>query len=278
MKKIFTFFCRFALVIVVVLLYGCVEVNEQIRIHDDGSLSFKATIKVDPQYEAMVLPKLQSELQKKTPKGVRLDFSQRIEGKAAVIIEADGEPATQIKMEDGSATLSITPDGFMKRRFTYTETVLKTPEYPFSDREVITFPGALDSVTNGKKVSSDTVEFDRTYAKRGDVFSATSVVYALNFGSSQTASAGVTVPGTPGWLIPTSIGSILAGVALWLTGWIRSRRSSRGSDSTPVDLTSMPMIAEHGQVDKVETVFCSECGASNTANRKFCSHCGQALG
>ena len=53
---------------------GCIEVETRLRVNDDSSVSVKTTMKIDPQYEAMVLPEFKKELPKKLPPGVRVDF------------------------------------------------------------------------------------------------------------------------------------------------------------------------------------------------------------
>ena len=134
--------CVFMLAGMLACLCGCIEGEERLRVHDDGSLSLKATILIDPQYEALVLPQMKEELKKKLPPGARVDFSQRIAGKAAVLIEAEGEAAAEMLKEDGSATITVSDGGFMKKRYEYRETVKLTPEIPFPRRAVISLPGS----------------------------------------------------------------------------------------------------------------------------------------
>jgi hypothetical protein len=52
------------------LASGCIEIEQIIKIHDDATVSIKATIKVDPQFEALVMPQLKNDLPKKVPPGV----------------------------------------------------------------------------------------------------------------------------------------------------------------------------------------------------------------
>lgn len=269
--------CMAVLLSMVACLCGCIEVEQRVRVHDDGSVSLKATMKIDPQYEAMVLPAMKEEF-KKLPPGARIDFSQRIDGKAAILIEAEGAAAADMLKQDGSTTITVSNGGFMKKRYEYRETVKLTPEIPFPRRAVISLPGSIESVTGGKKTAGDTVEFDQTHAKRGDVFAATSTAFAFSVGSGGTTAAIVASAGTAAWLMPASIGSICAGLALLLTGWFRSRRAARPSASPSI--IAAPILASAGLMpaDAVAALFCTECGAPNAAGRKFCGKCGHALG
>ena len=269
--------CMAVLLSTVACLCGCIEVEQRVRVHDDGSVSLKATMKIDPQYEAMVLPAMKEEF-KKLPPGARIDFSQRIDGKAAILIEAEGAAAADMLKQDGSTTITVSDGGFMKKRYEYRETVKLTPEIPFPRRAVISLPGSIESVTGGKKTAGDTVEFDQTHAKRGDVFAATSTAFAFSVGSGGTTAAIVASAGTAAWLMPASIGSICAGLALLLTGWFRSRRAARRSAARSIIAAQILASAGLMPADAVAALFCTECGAPNAAGRKFCGKCGHALG
>ncbi len=269
--------CMAVLLSMAACLGGCIEVEQRIRVHDDGSVSLKGTMKIDPQYEALVLPEMKKDLPKKVPPGVRLDFSQRIDGKAAVLIEADGAPAAAMLKEDGSATITVSDGGFMKKRYEYREVAARVPEIPFPNRLVLSLPGSIESVTGGTKTASDTVEFDQTHAKRGDVFAATSTAYAFGFGGGGTTAAGVANPGMAAWLMPVSIGSICAGVALLLTGWFRSRQVATSGGATTIVALKTPAFREPTPLEEVAQVTCTRCNAPNAASRKFCGQCGHAL-
>lgn len=262
----------------VACLYGCIEAEEHIRVHEDGSFSVKATMKIDPQYEALVLPAMKEELKKKLPPGARVDFSQRIDGKAAILIEADGAAAAEMLKEDGSATITVSDGGFMKKRYEYRETVKLTPEIPFPHRAVISLPGSIESVTGGKKTAGDTVEFDQTHAKRGDVFAATSTAFAFSMGSGDTANAAMANPGTAAWLMPASVGSIFAGVVLLLIGWFQLRQATHSRALKQPFAVAAPAAPMSPPVEDAGLMFCSECGARNALGRKFCSQCGHDLG
>lgn len=271
--------CMFALLSMVAGLSGCIEVEERIRVHDDGSLSIRGTIKIDPQFEALVLPEMKKQMSKKVPPGVRLDFSQRIDGKAAVLYEADGAAAAAVQKEHDSTTITVSEGGFMKKRYEYREIVKSVPEIPFPHRAVITLPGSIESVRGGKKTASDTVEFDQTYAKRGDVHIATSTAFAFSLGGGGATAADIANPAAKAaWLIPVSIGSICAGVALLLTGWFRSRQTTGFSGARPIVAAPTAVARGSVSVQEVASVFCTECGAPNAAGRKFCGKCGHALG
>lgn len=274
--------CAALLLSLLACLFGCVEIEDRVRVHDDGSFDIKGTIKIDPQYEALVLPQMKQELSKKLPPGARIDFSQRIDGKPAVIVEADGAVAAAM-IEDGSTTITVSDAGFMKKRYEYRDTIVKTPEMPVPHRSVITLPGSIESVKGGKKTADDTVEFDVTHAKRGAVFAATSTAFAFSLGGGgATAAQGANV-GTTAWLMPLSIASVGAGALLLLTGWLRSRRVARGATPVP----SMPSVhaapplptapAAPASAEEATMVFCTECGTPNAAGRKFCGQCGHAL-
>jgi hypothetical protein len=260
-------------------LSGCIEVEQRLRVHDDGSTSFKGTIKIDPQYETQVLPTMKKDLPGKLPAGVRLDFSQRIDGKAAVVMEADGEAAAEMLKQDGSTTITVSEGGFMKKRYEYRVIVPLTPEIPFPHRAVVTLPGSIESVLGGKKIAADTFEFDLTHAKRGDVFAAASTALAFSMGRGGVSAAQVTNPTAATWLVPASIGSICAGAALLLAGWIRSSRSRSAARGTqPVVVAPTPVARETASVQDMSSGNCTKCGAPNPAGRKFCSKCGHELG
>ena len=149
---------------------------------------------------------------------------------------------------------------------------------PFPHRAVVSLPGSIESVLGGKKIASDTVEFDLTHAKPGDVFAVTSTAFAFGLGSGGATAAASANPGTAAWLIPLSVGSIGAGVALLLTGWFRSRQAARANDSLPS--FAPPTAATHAPMPAEEAAsqFCTECGAANTVGRRFCGQCGHAMG
>ena len=271
--------CMAVLLSTVAGLCGCIEAEERVRVHEDGSFSVKATMKIDPQYEAMVLPAMKEELKKKLPPGARIDFSQRIDGKAAILIEAEGAAAADMLKQDGSTTITVSNGGFMKKRYQYRETVKLTPEIPFPRRAVISLPGSIESVTGGKKTASDTVEFDQTHAKRGDVFAATSTAFAFSLGNANNIASGAANPSQAAWLMPVSVGAICAGVALLLTGWFRARRAATRSGGAQVATTTQTHVSRAPTpVEQVASVFCTECGAPNVVGRKFCGKCGHALG
>jgi hypothetical protein len=271
--------CRLVLLSMVACLCGCIEVEQRLRVHDDGSVSLNGVMKIDPQYEAVVLPKLKVELTKKAPPGVRLDFSQRIDGKAAILFEADAAAATAMMKEEGSATITVSDGGLMKKRYEYREVVQRVPEIPFPNRMTLSLPGSIESVTGGKKIADDTVEFDQTHAKRGDVFGATSTAFAFSLGRASNIASGAANPRQAAWLMPVSVGSICAGVALLLTGWIRSRQAATRPVGAPAAIaTPRPVSRVPTPVEEVASVFCIECGVPNAVGRKFCGKCGHALG
>lgn len=268
----------FLLAVLLALLCGCIEIEERLRVHNDGSSSVKATIMIDPQYEALVLPAIKEQLKKSLPPSARVDFSQRIDGKAAILIEADGAATAVMLKEDGSAAITVSDGGFMKKRYEYMETVKRTPDIPFPHRTVISLPGTIEHVTGGKKTAGDTVEFDQTYAKRGNVFAVTSTAFAFNMGSGDTAIAAMAHLGTAAWLMPASIGSIFAGLALLLIDWFRSRQTSHSPALPHSIAVATPTMFMPAPTEGAASVFCTECGARNSLGHKFCSKCGQELG
>ena len=258
---------------------GCIEVETRLRVHDDSSVSVKTTMKIDPQYEAMVLPEFKKELPKKLPPGVRVDFSQRIDGKAAVVIEAEGAPADALLKEDGSISITVSDGGFMKKRYEYREVVKRAVEVPVPIRLVVTLPGSIESLSGGQKTAGDTVEFDQSNAKPGNVYAATSTAFAFAFGSDGATAAQVARPGVTTapfamnssneTLIAASVAAILAGVALLTAGLVRSRRADRGGNQSAVVV--VPAAQAHAPAANVAhaSFFCSECGAPNTAGAYF---------
>ncbi len=276
MRKMSLLIGRLIVAIGLTLLFGCVEVDEHYTVHSDGAMSIKAIIAIDPQYEALVLPKLKEYLQKEMPQQARIDYSQRINGKAAIIIEFD-ESAAELAMERGGNMVLVSDAGFMRKRYEYRSTVTSTPDFPFPHRAVVSLPGSIEGVTGGKVTAKDTVEFDETYAKRGTVFVATSTAYAFNLGRFDHTAATVANPGTASWLVPASIGSILAGGVMLLTGWLRSRRMAGASDSPTFSTSPRPLDEDRPPAETIASVFCTECGSPNAIGRKFCSQCGNPL-
>ena len=277
--------CMVLLLSMTVWLCGCIEVDQHIRVLEDGSMSYRGTLKIDPQYEALVLPQLRAELPKKAPPGVRFDFTQRIDGKAAVLIEADGAAAASMLNADDSslATATVSAGGFMKKRYQYRKVVKRASEFPIPIRTLVSLPGSIETVTGGTKTADDTVEFNQTHAKRGDVFAVTSTAFAFNLrGGGGGAAAAVPDFGTARWLLPASIGAIGVGLVLLLIGWLRLRQPARSASSPPIVPVPMPSPSPSPSVPPpvaaVASVFCTECGVPNAAGRKFCGKCGHALG
>ena len=271
---------RIVLLGIVACLYGCMEVEQRVQVNEDGSISLKVIMKIDPQDEAAALAALREELttKKRTelPAGTRVDFSQRVDGKAAVIMEVDGASALEMLQIQGATTITVRDGGFMKKRYEYKETVAGRSEVPF--RAVIRLPGSIESVTGGKKTADDTAEFDLTHANKGDKIAVTSTAFTFNLGSVDTATAAMANTGTTTWLMPASIGSIFAGMVLLLTGWFRSRKATRAVGARQTVAAPTPAVRGPNWVDEVASVFCTECGAPNAAGRKFCSTCGHTLG
>lgn len=263
---------------VAVLASGCIEIEQRVKVHDDATVSVKATIKIDPQFEALVMPQMKTDLPKKAPPGVKLDFSQRIDGKAAIVMEADGEAASAMLKEDGSTTITVSDGGFMKKRYEYREVVTRTLDMPVPIRSIVSLPGSIESVSGGTKTSSDTVEFDETHAKRGTVFSATSTAFAFSFGGGTASASRGAASGNASWLMPASVASIVLGAGLLFTGWIKARSAAQAGASLPTRAAPLAAAVASAPVDEVAPVFCSECGARNATGRKFCGQCGQAMG
>jgi hypothetical protein len=266
----------FALLSLLGCLCGCIDLEQRLRVHDDGSTSFKATIKIDPKYEALLLPQMKQDMPGKLPAGVRVDFSQRIDGKAAVVIEADGAASAELLRQDGSTTITISDGGMMKKRFEYRLIVPATPEIPFPHRGVVTLPGSLESVLGGKKTAGDTFEIDLTHAKRGDVFAATSTAFAFSVGGGDGRASAVAKTGAPAWLTPVSIGSICVGAALLLIGWLRARAGQQPVLGTAISASTVPRRVMEAPLETA-SLYCTECGTANATNRKFCGQCGHAL-
>lgn len=262
--------------VMLLLACGCIEVEQRVKVHQDGTAAYRATIKIDPQFEALVLPQMKDDLPKKAPPGVRLDFSQRIDGKAAVVIEADGAAADAMLKEDGSTTITVSDSGFMKRRYEYRGVVTRAIDVLVPMRSVVSLPGSIESVSGGTKTASDTVEFDLTDVKRGDVFSATSTAFVFSLGRGGVGPSNDSVPGTASWLMPASVVLIVFGVAVLLMGWLKARTTVEAS-GPPGNVAAPAPTVDHSAVNDTSRVFCSECGAANAAGCKFCGQCGRAM-
>lgn len=261
-----------------VCLSGCVDVQERVVVKTDGSLTIKAITKVDPEYESIVLPMLRAELKRKTPAGARVDYSQRVDGKAAVIIDAEGAAAAELLEQDGSTKISVSDGGFMKKQFAYQRSVTRTVDMPFPHRIVVSLPGSIQSVTAGERKSSDTVEFDLTNAKRGDVFHVTSTAFAFNLGGGGSSMNSGGSLSASALAKPISIGSIAVGIVLLIVGWARSREGLSAGVAESIASKSGPIAGHDNLVAQAATVFCTDCGAPNAADGKFCSQCGCVLG
>lgn len=261
-------------------LGGCIEVDQRIQVHEDGSIGVKGAIKIDPQYEALVLPQMKREMPKKAPPGVKLDFSQRIDGKAAILLEADGDAANaMLAGKDGSTgfTVTVGDGGFMKKRYEFKQVVTGTPDVPFPYRLTVNLPGSIESVMGGKKTADDTVEFDLTHAKRGNLYAVSSTAFAFALSSGGAPTAATATTGAMGWLMPASAASICVGTAFLLIGWLRARRPARMAGTSRVAEAPAAVVNAPAPAEPVSSVFCTECGAPNTAGRKFCGQCGHAL-
>lgn len=270
--------CRFIFALLALCLGGCIEIEEARRFDPNGEAHLYLVIKVDPQYESLVFHDLDRQLRADAPPGVRIDSSQRIDGKAAFVIEADGPAAAELGAKEYPAALSISSGGFMKRRYDYRVSVSRTPQMPIPHRLRVTLPGSIEQ-TNGSKISGDTVEFDLTHARRGATFTVSSMAWAFDFGGTGSPSA-LSGVANDGWLLPASLALIGAGIVALAIGLIRRRRSPKvavplaTSVSQPRD-TATVATSESGVAGG--TLFCTECGAKNPSSRRFCSACGQAL-
>lgn len=284
--------CR-ALVLFALALYlcGCIEVEERYRISRDGKADARVVIKVDPQYESLVLPELEKKIREEPPTGMKIDSSQRIDGKAAILLEGEGLDLATISASEFPMQLIVSSAGFLKKRYLFSVNVTKRLEIPVPHRLRVTLPGTIEQ-TNGKKIDSDTVEFDLTNARRGARYQASSDAFGLSFlsgGSGAAATAPTAVGGssnsnaaTPAWLVPASLGAIILGAVLLTVHWFRRARAA----SVPVALATQDAVAAArtggaigGSVDvpPQAQIFCSECGAQQSAARRFCSQCGTVL-
>lgn len=265
----------------VALLSACIEVDQSHTIDRSGDVHLRVVLKVDPQFEQIVFGEMEQKLRQDLPPGVRVDSSQRIDGKASFIIEADGKEATEISRADYPVTLVVSDAGFMQRRYQYRVVVAKTPEMPVPHRLRVTLPGTIEQ-TNGKKLGNDTAEFDLTRARSGAAFVATSKAFALSLSgaganpvNATTTGASSEVEGTVPWKARGLMAGILASLVVVIIGWIRVRGRSR-SANVQRSLPDLPAPAAAAS-ETGAMMYCSECGAQNPASRKFCRQCGRPM-
>ena len=137
------------------MLFGCIDVAEHRRFDTDGALHFKAVMMIEPQYEALVMPELKKKFEGVRTKGWKIDLTQRIDGKAAAVLEADGDDAlAELGRSDQPFKLAVSDAGFMRRRYEYRMLITKSPEMPVPHRIKVTLPGSI-AQTNGAKLSDD---------------------------------------------------------------------------------------------------------------------------
>lgn len=272
------------------VLCGCIEIAEHRRFDTDGTLHFKAVMTIDPQFEALVMPELRKKFAAERTKGWKVDLTQRIDGKAAAILEAEGDVASaELGGSDQPFKLAISDAGFMRRKYDYRMRIAKNPETPMPHRIKVTLPGSIGQ-TNGNKLNDDTVEFDVTSARRGASFFASSTGFALSFPGASSMGATGARAGSVNWA-PWTVG-VVAAVFLGLMGWLWRRRarpdvaalparhdsSDRRSAATPSPdaASNLPPPATIPTTAPAH-VFCTECGTKNAAPRKFCLQCGRPL-
>lgn len=273
------------LVAMLVPIVACMEVEETYNYDRSGIAQAKVVLKIDPQYEAALLPDLEGKLRQNTPEGITIDSTQRIDGKAALIVTAGSAAAATQLISDAnrSSEFKASDAGFLKQRYEYRLRVIKRPDLPIPHKVRVTLPGSIER-TNGLKMTDDTVEFDLTNARRGAVFSVTSTGFAFAFpgGKSTSASLGAAATSPPpasAWLLPMSSVAIVAGALLLVAGWFAGRKRKLSEGVTPSDDASAitPPIATEADAPPQRQVFCSECGSGQAAMRKFCSNCGAGL-
>jgi ribosomal protein L40E len=279
-QRAFAAIARCAAIVMVGLLGACIEVEQSHTIDRSGDVHLRVVLKIDPQYEQLVFSDMEKKLRQDMPPSVRVDSSQRVDGKASFIIEADGKDATELSRADYPVTLVVSDAGFMQRRYQYRVVVAKTPETPVPHRLRVTLPGTIEQ-TNGKKLGDDTAEFDLTRARRGASFVATSKALAFSLPGARSnltqanAGASSAVEGRVPWLLWGSFASILAGLALVIASWVRARANGRSAVLRPPPLDMPTPAAMPNEVAAV--VYCSECGTQNPAARKFCRQCGHSM-
>jgi len=269
------------------VLCGCIEVEEQYRISRDGKADARILIKVDPEYEALVLPELEKRMREEPPPGMKIDSSQRIDGKAAILIEGQGLDLATLNTGDQPMQLVESSAGFLKKRYTFSVSAGKRPDVPVPHRLRVTLPGSIEQ-TNGRKIDSETVEFDLTNARRGTRYQATSTAFALSLSSGGShANANSPKPSSwavgsgaasPAWLLPMSIGAIVLGVISFVVGWVVKRRATAAQMmASPPQLAAVAQRQASDGGPPLSSVFCSECGVAQEATRKFCTGCGAKL-
>ncbi|MDE2397677.1 MAG: zinc ribbon domain-containing protein [Burkholderiales bacterium] len=276
-------------------LAGCIEVDEQYKVGRNGKADSRVVVTIDPAYESVVFPAVKKKLQEDPPPpGITVDSSQRIDGKAAVVMEGKGIDLGNTNATLQPMQLTESSGGFLRKRYTVTVRVVRQPDVPIPHRLRISLPGSIEH-SNGKQVDAETVEFDLTHARVGALYQVSSTALALPFLSGespanqgpQTAAPGPEGPGSTAsrWILPASLG-VLAVAVLAFIGWWFVRRRPRAVSAATATATataspspSAGFVAQ--QVDprppQRERIFCSECGAPQEATRKFCTECGAGL-
>ena len=276
MSRSWELFKVIAALVTALFMSGCMEVEEQYRLSSDGKVDARIVMKVEPQYESLVLPELKKKMRADLPPGMKLDASQRIDGKVAIVITGEGLELATISSDDQPMRFSAAPAGLLQQRYRFTLNAAKAPDIPIPHRVRVTLPGSIEQ-TNGRKIESDTVEFDLTNARRGAQFQATSTGFALSFGSSSKAAPqGQT---TTAWLLPGSLVAIVLGSIVLVARWMMGKKTATSADASraaPVPMASASPPSMAGVPDAAR-VFCSECGTSQAATRRFCSDCGAPL-
>lgn len=266
-----------ALLFTAICVCGCMEVEEQYRISRDGKTDARIVFKIDPQYESLILSDLDRKLRSDLPTGMKVDSTQRINGKAAVIVEGQGMALSTISADDQPMQLVESQAGFLRKRYAFTVNAAKPPDIPIPHRLRVTLPGSIEQ-TNGRKIDSDTVEFDLSNARRGSRFQVTSTALGFSFGSSGDAVPNSTAGITAGWLLPVSLCAIALGALAIGAGRIVGRRPATASlpSAVPVSDAATPAAQPQGGIAPLR-IYCSECGKPQAVTRKFCAACGASL-
>lgn len=272
------------LLAMVIFLGGCLEIDEHYHISRDGKADARIIFKIDPQYESLLLPELDKKLRASLPPEMKVDSSQRIDGKAAVVVEGQQLDLATLSSSDQPMRLTIAQAGFLKKQFLFTVTAGKTPELPIPHRLTVSLPGSIER-SNGRKVDSNSVEFDLTKARRGTSFQAASTAFAFGVGSNTSGIGGPVTTADAGganaarsWATPTLLGAVALCVVLAVgaVAWKRRTVSIVGQDgiaesAAPSTTSSAP------HVTRSCANFCDACGAPQASTLKFCSKCGATL-
>jgi hypothetical protein len=267
-----------------ICLCGCLEIDEQYRISRNGKADARIVFKIDQQYESILLAELDKKLRAALPPEMTVDSTQHIDGKAAIVVEGEQIDLAVLSSIGQPMRLAVLPVGFLKKRYIFSMTAGNAPDFPIPHRLKVSLPGSIDQA-NGRRMASDTVEFDLTTAHRGESFQAAATAFVLGIGPDVpvvgTTNMNYNFDGAKAarnWILPTMLGAFVLGTVLAVGGWIWKKRSLIIAGQRDLHAFESNSLPRHvSQAPRSHAKFCDGCGAPHSLAQKYCAVCGAFL-